>query len=296
LYSIVLHPSSRGKGLGKVLLEDLEQGAEASGRFFMRLEVSKENRAAVHLYEKMGYRVFGEKPHYYEDQSDALRMQKRIRFPAQDHIQVPVPWYKQTTPFTCGPASLIMAMKALKPDIVFRQSSELDMWREATTIYMTSGHGGCHPLGLALAAKRRGFACEVLISQRSTPFLEGVRSAHKKEILETVHQHFLDQCTSENISIRYAAVTVASIQESITKGLPVLVLISSYRMNGDKAPHWVVVTGSDDLCFYVHDPDTQKITSNDLDCQHIPVAKIDFAKMVIYGTSRFSAALCFSLL
>jgi len=91
MYSIVLHPSSRGKGFGNTLVSDLENCAEASGRFFMRLEVSKQNVAAVQLYKKMGYRVFGEKPDYYEDHTDALRMQKRIRFPAQDHIQVSVP-------------------------------------------------------------------------------------------------------------------------------------------------------------------------------------------------------------
>jgi len=144
-----------------------------------------------------------------------------------------------------------MAIKDLKPDTIFFQSSELDIWREATTIYMTSGHGGCHPLGLALAAKRRGFDCKVLVSQRTTPFLEGGHIPHKNEILQTVHQHFWDQCKTQNITIRYSPVTVAYIQESISKGLPVLVLISSNRMNGDKTPHWVVVTGSDDLCYFL---------------------------------------------
>jgi hypothetical protein len=52
----------------------------------------------------------------------------------------------------------------------------------------------------------------------------------------------------------------------------------------------VVVTAYDDLYFCLHDPDTDKLTLAELDCQYIPVAKEDFAKMVNYGRNRFSAA------
>ena len=36
---------------------------------------------------------------------------------------------------------------------------EMQLWREATTIFMAAGHGGCSGQGLALAATRRGFPC-----------------------------------------------------------------------------------------------------------------------------------------
>ena len=52
----------------------------------------------------------------------------------------------------------------------------------------------------------------------------------------------------------------------------------------------MVVTAYDDLYFCLHDPDTDKLTLAELDCQYIPVAKEDFAKMVNYGRNRFSAA------
>src|SRR3546814_2094248 len=41
---------------------------------------------------------------------------------------------------------------------------EIRIWREATTIFMTSGHGGCDPYGLAVAANRRGFHAKVYVS------------------------------------------------------------------------------------------------------------------------------------
>lgn len=55
----------------------------------------------------------------------------------------------------------------------------------------------------------------------------------------------------------------------------------------------MVVTAYDDLCFYLHDPDTDKLTLAELDCPYLPVAKEDFAKMLNYGRNRFSAALFF---
>jgi ribosomal protein S18 acetylase RimI-like enzyme len=97
LYSIALHPETRGRGFASHLMLALEAAAAEQGRIFMRLEVAKQNRAAIQLYQRLGYHVFGELPNYYEDHSDALRMQKRIRYldPAQEEITLP--WYGQTT-------------------------------------------------------------------------------------------------------------------------------------------------------------------------------------------------------
>lgn len=293
LYSIALNPAMRGRGLGRILMDSLEEQAMQDGRLFMRLEVSKKNLAAISLYTSLGYGIFGELPGYYEDHTDALRMQKRIRFPDATRKEAEIPWYRQTTQFTCGPASLMMAMSGIDRSLVLNQNLELDLWREATTIYMTSGHGGCHPLGLALSANKRGYNVEVYMSQTSTLFLDGVRVQHKKDILAVVHQQFIERSRQAKIKIHCSAVSVSKIEKWLKAGHAVMVLISSYRMNGDKAPHWVVVTACDDLCIYVHDPDpdTDRVMVSELDYQHIPVAKEDFAKMTTYGSSRFSAAL-----
>lgn len=291
LYSIALSPQVRGQGLARHLMADLEAKAAHEGRFFLRLEVASQNQPAIRLYHALGYKVFGELHDYYEDHSDALRMQKRVRFPDHALIQVAVPWYRQTTSFTCGPSALMMAMVTLEPALPMSQALELDLWREATTIFMTSGHGGCHPLGLALAAHKRGFQVEVFVSNAEPLFLEGVRSAHKKEILKTVHQQFVERAQTAQIPVHYEPVSVAKIESWLAVGSSVLVLVSSYRLNGDKAPHWVVVTACDELCLYVHDSDMDDEPRSELDCQHIPIAKEDFAKMTSYGSSRFSTAL-----
>lgn len=295
LYSIAVDTSLRGRGVGRMLMDALEAEAVRRDRLFMRLEVAKDNEAAIHLYQKLGYRVFGEWRDYYEDLGDALRMQKQIRHLDQQADMRKVPWYGQTAGFTCGSASLMMAMRSLREDVSLSQPTELQLWRESTTIFMTSGHGGCHPIGLALAAHRRGFPVRVVMSRLTPLFLEGVRTAHKKHIMRVVHEQFLSEAQAANLSVDQGAVTSQKMEKWLKKGCAVIALISSYRITGDKAPHWVVVTAMDDLCFYLHDPEVDKMGSGNLDCQHIPIAKAEFAKMLSYGRDRFSAVVLLTL-
>jgi len=289
LYSMAIHPDARRAGHASRLLAQLEHTARERGRLYMRLEVSKANTEAIALFQAHGYRIFGEYSDYYEDHSDALRMQKKIRAPVGESGQRSTPWYPQTMDFSCGPASLLMAMASFDDSIVCDQGNELDIWREATTVFMTSGHGGCHPMGLALAARRRGFNAEVWVSQSQPLFLDGVRSEHKKSIMTRVHNQFLQRCLDKGITIQYADVNQSKLQRWLQSGYAVLVLISTYRLDGKKAPHWVVVTGVDEQCFYLHDPDLSS-TQLAVDCQYIPIAIEDFARMTAFGSNRLRTA------
>ena len=58
-----------------------------------------------------------------------------------------IPHYGQTTDFTCGPSSLIMAMKALRPSVRADRGLELQLWREANIIFSgaSGGHSGDGP-------------------------------------------------------------------------------------------------------------------------------------------------------
>jgi ribosomal protein S18 acetylase RimI-like enzyme len=295
LYSLAVTPCARGKGVSKRLITELELLAVNDGRLYMRLEVAKPNLAAIALYQACGYRVFGEYHNYYEDHADALRMQKRIRHPKSLALHTLTPWYRQNTEFTCGPTALMMAMSSLKPELEGNIQTELDIWREATTIFMTSGHGGCHPFGLALAANKRGFKSSVWLNSSQPLFIDGVRSEHKKQIMQTVHQHFEEQCLTQNIHIHHQAISLDDISNQLNQNTAVLILISTYRFDGKKVPHWVVVTGLDEECLFVHDPDMDEQKQVPLDCQFVPVARADFDKMSAFGSQRLRAAVTLSL-
>ncbi|MCW8091361.1 GNAT family N-acetyltransferase/peptidase C39 family protein [Alteromonas sp. ASW11-130] len=291
LYSIAVLPQARGNKLAEKLINDLEQFAVSCGKHFMRLEVSENNVAAISVYERLGFKRFGIYTDYYEDHSDALRMQKVLRFSNKAKAQDIYPWYRQTTEFTCGPAALMMAMKKLSPEFDMRQQTELDLWRRATTIYMTSGHGGCHPIGLALAAHEQGYQSEVWLNQALPLFVEGVRNQHKKDIITLVESHFEEQANRTNVPVKKFNWGIADLEAALKAGGTVVCLISTYPLAKLKAPHWVAVTHVDDKCFYLHDSDPTTYESHLLEFQHIPVAREDFLRFTCYGKRKIRSAI-----
>ena len=267
-----------------------EKAACADGRFYLRLEVSVDNIPAIRLYETVGFQKFGLYRDYYQDHKDALRYQKRIRRYRDTPLHRSVPWLRQTTPFTCGPAALMMAMHGLNNKYLPSQEEEINLWREATTIFMTSGHGGCHPIGLALAAKRRQFGVEVWINQAGTLFIDSVRNEEKKQVVELVDNCFKREAAEQGVTVNYANITQDELISAFNTGAIPLILISTFAMDRKKTPHWVVLSGFDDDCLYMHDSDPDDWRQSELDCQFIPIARADFDRMSCFGKTRLRTA------
>ncbi|MCF5706183.1 GNAT family N-acetyltransferase [Pseudomonas syringae] len=288
LYSLAIANAARGLGLGKHLLQRAEHQAVERDCAYLRLEVRPDNLAAIGLYERSGYRRFAQVDDYYQDHAPALRYEKRIVEHAR-HNGRSVPYYQQTLDFTCGPACLLMAMKALQPERPMTRAEELQIWREATTVFMTSGHGGCSPQGLALAAWRRGFFVKLLVSVSGPLFLGGVRSDTKKQVVRLVHEQFCRELQAS--SVETLASPSLNLTNVLAEGGRPLVLISSYRLTRSKAPHWVMVTDCDSDFVYLHDPDIDhSLHRQPIDCQHLPVSHVDFNRMSCFGTDKLRAA------
>ncbi|MES2624860.1 MAG: N-acetyltransferase [Pseudomonadota bacterium] len=78
-YSLAISAEARGQGLGRMLMESGEKASKRKGCNAMRLEVAKNNKIAIALYEKLNYVPFRSLPGYYEDGQDAWRMQKPLK-------------------------------------------------------------------------------------------------------------------------------------------------------------------------------------------------------------------------
>jgi len=290
VYSLAIDPEYAGQGLGQRLLVCAETLALQQGCSALRLEVRPDNQAAIHLYRKAGYRQFGEYADYYEDHATALRFQKRL-YKAPGGLVIQVPYYQQTLPFTCGPASLMMAMKTQNDELELNRSLELQLWREATSIFMTTGHGGCGPRGLALAAWHRGFRVELWINREGPLFVRGVRDSTKKEVLSLVHQDFAAQMQATDILEHQAELTQEDLQTALEAGGIPLVLISSWRFSRQKSPHWVVVTAMDEQFIYLNDPEVDaEDQKSRVDTLQVPVARKDFARMACFGQEKLRTA------
>ncbi|MCB1754009.1 MAG: GNAT family N-acetyltransferase/peptidase C39 family protein [Gammaproteobacteria bacterium] len=291
LYSIAVAPEARGAGTGSLLVKAAENAAWERHRAYMRLEVRKDNTASIALFTRLGYRRFGEWLDYYEDHMDAWRFEKTLASGLTTKLRE-LPYYEQTLEFTCGPAALMMAMKALDDSIVLNRTLELRLWREATTIYMTSGHGGCGPFGLALAAARRDFLVEVFVNEPGVHLIDSVRSQDKKEVIRLVQEDMEQELASLAVPISHEILATEELETKFEQGGMPLVLISSWQIYGEKFPHWVAITGFDDYFVYVHDPfiDYDK-GETVVDSFNMPIPRENFSRMSRYGKAKLQAAI-----
>jgi ribosomal protein S18 acetylase RimI-like enzyme len=290
LYSIAVSASARGRGVGRRLVDAAEAVARDNASADLRLEVRRDNTASLALFRQMGYREFGTIEDYYEDHMGALRLQKSLA-PGPDPDLVRTPYYAQTLDFTCGPAALMMAMRAVDSELKLDRRLELRVWREATTIFMASGHGGCGPYGLALAAANRGHEVELLVRDSGVAFFDSVRSADKKRVMQLVQEEMVEELECLGVPILQGPVNVAALEARFNAGSVPVVLISSVRIYAERFPHWVTVTGFDDRFIYVHDPlvDVEE-GERALDSVNMPILRRDFERMARYGRAGLQAA------
>ena len=287
IYSIATAPACMGQGVASALLAAAEQLALARSCVAMRLEIRRDNAASQQLFLRHGYAVFGEHAAYYEDGMDALRFEKSLTARLRPEL-ARIAYYRQTLGFTCGASCLMMAMKAFDRTLVLDRTLELQLWREATTIYMTAGHGGCGPHGLALAAHRRGFPTEIYVNGDGVLFRESVRSEDKREVITLVHEDFVRQAAACGIPVHHRVAGTAELTRCYANGGIPLVLISTYRLTRERAPHWVVVTGCDDRYFFINDPDNASGRPCD-ERIDIAILKKDFERMARYGRNATKA-------
>lgn len=285
IYSIAVSPDARGRGIGEKLIQEAEREAVDAGRIVMRLEVREDNDAAIALYRRLGYRQFGTYRDYYEDHGDALRFERRILFYEPTRAFPKVPYYPQTTEFSCGPAALIMAMATLDEEQPVTTLEELKIWREATTIFMLAGHGGCGPHGLALSAWNRGFHASAWISKEGALFKDTVRNDDKKRVLELVHEGFLHDIGQTGIQLHHDPLTLEGMETALHNGRIPVILISTWQLNRSRVPHWVTVCAIDDQFVYLHDPEIDVDEGETVaDKQYLPIDRRVFDKMSRYGS------------
>lgn len=64
--NVVVAPRFRGLGIAQRMLESLLERGEAAGVEAFTLEVRVSNAAAIHVYEKLGFKSEGIRPRFYE--------------------------------------------------------------------------------------------------------------------------------------------------------------------------------------------------------------------------------------
>jgi hypothetical protein len=200
-----------------------------------------------------------------------------------------VPHYGQTTDFSCGPSSLIMAMKALKPSIRIDRALELQLWREANTIFTgpSGGHGGCGALGLALAVHRRGFNAEVHVNHKGVLLGDRADSKERAAVMRALQDRDLKEARAARIPVRYDSVSIDNLERAVRDGALPIVLNSMKFLHNDPTAHWFVVTAIDDDNVYVNDPWVDRAKGKvPRDMTGVPIPRAAFEGVTSYGKKR----------
>jgi len=78
ILDIAVSPQKRGRGIARMLMEQVFKVACEKGAEFMALEVRESNQAAITLYERIGFVRTGTRRGYYEGKEDAVLMEKTL--------------------------------------------------------------------------------------------------------------------------------------------------------------------------------------------------------------------------
>jgi len=290
LYSIAVAPRAQGRGVGSRLLDAAESAAAERARTVMRLEVRADNLGAIRLYLSRGYREIGRAPGYYEDGAEALKLERAlVPAPHTEGLRA-VPYYAQTTEFTCGPATLSMALETFGVDKA-SPSLELQLWREANCVYLVSSPGGCDPIGLALAAHRRGLVASVHASHEGPYFVEVTRGLVAKEIMTYAQDVFRAHALAVGLPVSYRALTLPELAQALDRGALAIVLVSPWLLMRSTVPHWVLAYARTASAIVIHDPYRDPDPARAPAHESVAIPFTEFEHMAVWGRTRLSATI-----
>lgn len=159
---------------------------------------------------------------------------------------LPTCW-KQSFPFSCGPAALgsVLVPLGWKPSRD-RVREELEIWRESTAVACP----GAHPFGLALAAVRRGFTSAVRVSGPRPWLWHHIRSEHAYSQLASytaIERALLRQCAETEVPI------LRSDRPPRNPEAGLLLVTAHAGRSAERDPHWIgLLPTSDGL--WISDP------------------------------------------
>lgn len=261
--------------------------AEARGCVAVRAELPEGDPAAT-VCAAAGFTPVDPAVHARQPARPVLRLERPL--PGADRRRS-LPYFAQTTWFTCGPVALMLAAHRLgRPEPVGRRA-EVALWREATTVHAPGGPGGCEPFGIACAAARRGLRTRV-ISTIEGPFLmDRTSDPYKRDLMLFVQSEFRAEARERGVDVQLRAWADADLAATIAAGGVAIVLIDQIVFQGHPMPHWVLVHGAGAGTWWLDDPWVdEEAGETDTDKFDVPVLAAELDRMAWYGATPYRAA------
>jgi hypothetical protein len=170
-------------------------------------------------------------------------------------IRLSVPFYRQASEFTCGPACVMMAMKFFQPSLGLNRGLEFDIWREANLVesYGTSKEG------LALAAARRGFEAYTMGRSLQHSFVDAIADKIPQvdyAMLELLYDDTRRKFRAMGLRNRNLKIDLSTMKGILERSHVPILLTSTSLLRKDESPlpHWVVITGRGEKGWFLNNP------------------------------------------
>jgi len=213
------------------------EAAAAAGCTVVRAELAPDDPAARALLAA-GFHPIAAAVHAAQPRPVA-----RFEWRADGTVPRTQPYYAQTTGFTCGAVALMLARRRLVPDAPVDRRTEIELWRQATTVHAPRGPGGCDPFGVACTAARIGLGVRVVTSSAGPFFTGRAYEEPQLELMRFVQAGFRDEAAARGIAAEIREWTHADLAATLSAGGSAIVLIDQMMFHGEAIPHWVLVHG-----------------------------------------------------
>ncbi len=168
-----------------------------------------------------------------------------------------VPYYTQSSEFTCGPACVLMVMKHFDPSLQVGRELEFEVWRQCNMI----GIKGADPYGLSVPLIDEGYEVRLTAQQKRTldykawkRRLRRIFSSEEIELSLFGMRENRQRANRRGLPVTYKRPVVADLILAVRHGLVPIALVHMGVIHSLNIPHWVVVTGVDEENVVFNDP------------------------------------------
>ncbi|MFB6612067.1 peptidase C39 family protein [Agromyces sp. NPDC056379] len=198
-------------------------------------------------------------------------------------------YYGQTTLFTCGAVTGLLAAEAVGAegfvaDRATDHDLELAFWRQA------SNYPAIEPIGLAVVMRETlpdSIGVEVFLDSEGPVLIEGYEGFERAFRAE-LQGDSRRQAGELGVTVSGERLSIDEIGRRVASGRLALLLIDEQPMHGETGPHWVLAHAFQDGVFLIQDP---WISSDDgetwVDTHDLPVAASDLDRMVAWGEAGY---------
>ena len=168
-----------------------------------------------------------------------------------------VPYYQQSSEFSCGPACVLMVMKHFEPRLKLGRSLEFETWRQCNMI----GIKGADAYGLSVPLIDAGYEVRLLTQRRRV-----IDPAHwKRRLLRLFSAEDIElslfgmkqnqkRALRRHLQVTFKRPIVDDIVRRVREGFVPIALVHMGVVHSLNIPHWVVVTDADKTSVVFNDP------------------------------------------